>query len=284
MKEKKDIYQETTDNLIKMIEDGCPPWRPKWMSKGSQCLPIRNNREPYKGSNILLLWTSQLLNGFTSNQWFTFNQAIQLGGKVKKGSKGSKILYFSTVKKIEEVESVEMEKTIPFAKIYTVFNLDQVEGIGQEPLPQRELSLAEVEKQYSKIPCAVQHHGCRAFYSMKDDIITLPPLDNFIDDESYISTRMHETIHWTGNSKRLKRDMSGDFKSPQYAFEELVAELGASFLCARFGILTQTREDHASYLASWLSKMKQDSKYIFKAAAAAQKAVEFLDGYIAKEL
>lgn len=297
--EKADLYQEVTDKIIAALESGVRPWAKSWKNDPNAVdrlgiLPLRFNGAPYTGINVVLLWIAGESSGYRSTTWMTFKQAIALGGAVRKGEKGTKIIYASTFKKkVEDAKTGEQkEARIPFLKGYTVFNVDQIDGLPEvyhpteAPPPTAETLVERIghaEEFFANIGAEIRHGGNRAFYSPAGDFIQLPQAEQFDSVESYYATEGHEAIHWTGAEKRLKRDFSGRFGSDAYAAEELVAELGAAFLCARLGLTLEPREDHAAYLASWLKVLKGDKKFIVSAASQASKAVEFLYGLQAAE-
>jgi antirestriction protein ArdC len=178
-----------------------------------------------------------------------------------------------------------VEREIPFLKAYAVFNVEQIENLPAQYVPQPEPQtdpvkrIASAEAFIDATGATIRHGGDSAYYSPKLDIIQLPVREAFRDAESYIATKAHELTHWTAHPSRMNRDFGGQrFGDTGYAREELVAELGAAFLCADLGISPEPREDHASYLAHWIAVMKDDKRAVFAAAAHAQKVVDFLHG------
>ena len=290
---KQDIYQRVTNEMITALEKGTPPWRKPW--KGSNDgdshllgLPLRSNGVPYSGVNIVLLWAAKEENDYTSNRWMTYQQAKEVGGQVRKGEKGTTIVYANKFTKTEsDADGKETEKQIAFLKTYTVFNVGQVDGLPENlqetvsPPPEEESGrIEQLETFYRALPATVHHAGNRAYYNIGTDRIVLPPFTAFTTPEAYYAVRGHETIHWTGHKTRLEREGLGKrYGTKSYAFEELIAELGASFLCAAQGIYHATRDDHASYLGEWLSLLKDDKKVIFRAAAEAQRAVSYVQDF-----
>ncbi|WP_288132401.1 zincin-like metallopeptidase domain-containing protein, partial [Accumulibacter sp.] len=178
----------------------------------------------------------------------------------------------------------ESEREIPFLKAYTVFNVAQIEGLAAElyePPAPRDGSrtpelIAAAESFFAATGATVRHGGNRAYFAPGPDVIQLPPVEAFTDAESYAATKAHEFIHWTGHKSRLDRAFGQRFGDAAYAFEELVAELGAAFLCAELAVTPDIREDHAAYLAHWLKVLKEDRRAIFTAAAQAQRAADYL--------
>lgn len=280
---KKDVYQSVTDNIVAMLERGVKPWAPQWSKSadGLMSLPLRSNGEAYRGLNLMLLWGSAEANGFRAQTWMTFNQAKALGGCVRKGSKGTQIVYWGRFDpKGDDGEEGE-EKGVLFAKGYTVFNVEQIDGLPESyfeavaPLPEVE-RIARAETWVRGTGAEVRHGGNRAYFSPAHDFVQMPPAGAFTDVQAYYGTLAHELTHWTGHEKRLARTFGKRFGDQAYAFEELVAEMGAAFAMARLGIAADPREDHASYLASWLKVLKQDKRAIFTAASKAQAACDHL--------
>jgi antirestriction protein ArdC len=233
-----------------------------------------------------MLWASAEEQGFECPLWLTFQQAKELGGNVKKGEHGSPVVYANTFKKTETNDAgEELEQEIPFLKQYTVFNALQCEG-----LPAHFYALAQApNNDIERIPHAEQFvantkadirtGGNQAFYTQTGDYIQMPPLVSFQSAESYVSTLVHELTHWTKHPARLDRDLGRKrFGDAGYAMEELVAELGASFLCADLNITPEVMPDHASYLDHWLQVLKQDKRAIFSAASLATRAADYLHG------
>ncbi|MCA9078637.1 MAG: DUF1738 domain-containing protein [Planctomycetaceae bacterium] len=285
--QRTDVYTRVTDKIIADLTRGVRPWHRPWQAEyaaGRITRPLRHNGEPYHGVNILMLWAEAEQRGLACPYWLTFQQAKQLGGHVRKGEKGSTVVYASSFQKTETgTDGQEIEETIPFLKQYTVFNAEQCEG-----LPERYSELAEtprddlqpVERVSSFVAetgAEVRTGGTRAYYAIGGDYIQMPPLPTFRDAESHAGTLLHELTHFTRHPSRLDRDLGRKrFGDAGYAMEELVAELGAAFLCADLGVTPEVREDHASYIDSWLQVLQQDKRAIFTAASHASKAVDYL--------
>jgi antirestriction protein ArdC len=286
----KDVYARVTNRIIDELEKGVRPWLKPWSASVEDrlpSLPLRHNGTPYKGINVLLLWGDALDKGYTRNIWMTYKQAEAIGAHVRKGEHGSTVVYADRFSKTEENEKgEEVEHSIPFMKAYTVFNVEQIEGLPAqylEPTAPRDDSrtvelIEEAETFFAATGAVFRHGGNRAYYAPGPDMIQLPPPQAFRDAESYAATKAHELIHWTGHESRMAREFGKRFGDKAYAFEELVAELGAAFLCADLCITPEPREDHASYLAHWLDVLKEDKRAIFSAAAHAQRAADFLHG------
>jgi antirestriction protein ArdC len=235
--------------------------------------------------NILLLWGEAMAKGYTAPIWMTFKQALELDAHVRKGEHGSLVVYANSITKTETNDKGEdTEREIPFMKGYTVFNVEQVEGLPahyyaqpENPLPLSE-RIENADRFMTATGATIHHGGPSAFYAPSRDIIQLPPFEAFKDKESYYGTALHELTHWTKHERRLDRDFGRKkFGDAGYAREELVAELGAAFLCADLGITPEIRDDHAAYLGHWRTVLKEDKRAIFSAAAHAQRAADFLN-------
>lgn len=282
------LYATVTAKIIADLEAGTRPWLKPWsagQAAGRITRPLRHNGEPYHGINVLLLWGEAVAKGYAASTWMTYRQAEAFGAQVRKGERGTQVVYadrFSTTE--TDDRGAEVERSIPFLKAYTVFNLDQIDGLparfAPAPVPAvQPLQLIEqAEAFFAATGATFRHGGNRAFYATAQDIIQLPPADAFRDAESYAATKAHELVHWTGHKTRLDRQFGQRFGDAGYAREELVAEIGAAFLCADLGVTPEPRDDHAAYLAHWLAVLKADSRAIFTAAAQAQRAADWLHG------
>lgn len=290
---KKDIYQEVTNKIIAVLETvDLADYQPPFAALAAQGLPLNPVTEHrYQGINIPSLWFDQQEKGFSSSHWATFNQWKERGANVRKGEKGSPIIFYKTLLKQEQTDSGETEEhAVPMLKTYTVFNADQVDGYDYgDPANRDDIDLV-TRIQAADAFCAstgadIRHGGGKAFYHRVEDFIQIPDTKAFVDTrqanatENYYATLLHELTHWTGAPHRLDRDKAKTgAERDKYAFEELVAELGAAFLCSAVGIVQTPRDDHALYIKGWLTALRNDKKYVFKAAAQAAKAAEFLHG------
>lgn len=246
-------------------------------------MPQRYNGTPYRGMNVLLLWGEAMDKGYRSATWMTYKQAGELGGQVRKGERGSLVVFADRFTKTDQNDrGEEVEHSIPFLKGYTVFNVEQIDGLPTRYQEQPEakpepLALHQTAEDFFAATGAhVRHGGNKAFYATAQDFVQLPPPEAFKDAESYAGTKAHEFVHWTGHPSRCARAFGKRFGDEAYAFEELVAELGAAFLCAELGVTPEPRDDHAAYLANWLAVLKADKRAIFSAAAHAQRAADYL--------
>jgi antirestriction protein ArdC len=285
-----DVYTRVTNKILIDLEQGVRTWQQPWdpnYASTSILRPLRSNGQGYRGINILLLWASSLEQGFTSPFWLTFKQADALGAQVRKGQKGSLVVYADTYHKTETDKNngEEIETDIHFMKAYTVFNANQIEGLPEyytPSLPERSATPTEnrneaLDQFFSSTGIDIRQGGDRAFYALSSDHVQMPSFHAFHNAENFYATLAHETIHATRHPSLLTRDFGQQHWGDEgYAKEELVAELGAAFLCAALGITPEIREDHAAYIASWLKALQNDKRFIFSAAAHAQRAVDFL--------
>lgn len=287
---RRDIYQEITDRIVADLEQGVRPWQRPWSAshmEGRVVLPLRHNGVAYRGVNILTLWLASMANGYRAPIWMTFKQAIDLGGGVCKGEKGSLTVYADTITRTETDAATGEESAtdIHYMKGYTVFNVEQIDGLPAryyptpEPVPEALPRIERAEAFFAAAGLRIRHGGYQAYYAIGDDRIQMPPFEAFRDRESYYATLAHEGTHWTRHPSRLDRSFDQKrFSDEGYAMEELVAELGAAFLCAGLALTPEIRDDHASYLDHWLKVLKADKRAIFTAAAHAQRAADFLHG------
>lgn len=280
---RTDVYTRVTNAIIADLENVRRPWHKPWTDTAAGApvtMPLRHNGVAYRGVNVLLLWGAAIDRGYRCATWMTFKQAQELGAHVKKGETGTPIVYANRITATETGENGEdVERHIAFMKGYTVFNVEEIEGLPAQyqppaaapavPTPE---TLVTAERFFAATGATFRHGGNRAYYSRSADAIQLPPPAAFHDAESYAATKAHELMHWTGHSSRLSREFGKRFGDNAYAFEELIAELGAAFLCAMLGVTPEIQPDHADYLAYWLSILKADKRAIFTAAAQAQAA------------
>ncbi|KPH78319.1 ArdC family protein [Bosea vaviloviae] len=288
---RTDVYARITDRIVAGLEKGVRPWMQPWRSEngsGGVTRPLRHNGLPYSGMNVLLLWTEAAARGYASPIWMTFKQALELGGAVRKGETGSTVVFASRFKKTETDASGDVvDREIPFLRSYTVFNAEQIDGLPANDRNQSEALCDPIERSdhadrfFAQTGAVIRHGGDRAYYSPATDHIQMPPFATFCDAGSYVATLSHEATHWTAAAHRANRDLSRYAKDrSERAREELIAELGSCFLCADLGIAPELepRPDHASYLGSWLEVLSSDKRFIFAAAAHAQRAVAYLHG------
>jgi antirestriction protein ArdC len=284
---RTDIYSRVTAKIIADLEAGVRPWQTPWNAKHAErriTLPLRHNGTPYRGVNILLLWCEAIANGYQSPTWMTYKQASELGGQVRKGEHGSLVVYADRItRKDTDGNGDEIEREIPFMKGYTVFNVEQIDGLPAQYTAKTQaepvapvVRIEHAERFFDNSGATIRHGGNRAFYAPALDLVQMPPRESFRDAEAYCATLAHELTHWTSHPSRLARQLGKRFGDNAYAAEELIAEMGSAFLCADLGITPEVREDHAAYLGHWLQVLKADSKAIFTAALQAQRAADYL--------
>jgi antirestriction protein ArdC len=284
---RQDVYTRVTDKIIADLEKGVRTWMRPWNAEhtaGKIARPLRHNAQPYSGINILMLWGSAMDQGFTAPYWMTFKQALDFKAHVRKGEKGSLVVYANSITVTDENEHGEEEsREVPFMRGYTVFNVEQIEGLPEHYYAMRPARFTPAERIehaesfFANTRADIRYRGNRAYYALEPDYVQMPPIEAFQDAESFYGTLAHECTHWTRHATRLDRDMGRKaYGDEGYAREELVAELGAAFLCADLEITPEVRDDHAAYINSWLAVLKQDKRAIFSAAAHAQRAVDYL--------
>lgn len=293
--ERSDIYTRITNRIIEAIEEGAGSYRMPWHCTDSGAFSPYNvaTKKPYRGINILSLWADAQAKGFESGIWGTYKQWEAIGAQVRKGEKSSLVVFwkFGNTEREDDADSAEDQaasdstRRLIFARGYSVFNAGQVDGFEIPALPafNAEERNQEAEQFFQAVPATIRHGGNSAHYSPSSDHIQMPRFEAFKDAKGYYSVLSHELTHWTGASTRLNRDLTCRFGTEAYAMEELVAELGAAFLCGSLGIQLDPRTDHAPYLKSWLNVLKGDTKAVFTAASKAQAAVDWMAEIAAKQ-
>lgn len=281
----QDIYQQVTDKIIAGLENAIR-WQKPWTSafgNGKLSRPINAiTRRPYSGINVALLWST----GSDCQEWATYKAWQAAGAQVRKGEKGTTVVFWKRYEIEAEGDQQDDDEQAYrlVARAYTVFSAAQVDGWSKAPIAQPAGfdPVAEAEKFVAATGAIIHHGGDRACYIPALDLIKMPERSAFVGSdtsspaEAYYGTLLHELTHWTGHGTRCARDFSGRFGDSAYAAEELVAELGAAFLCADLGIASDPRADHAAYLASWLKVLRQDKRAIFTAASKAEQACRYL--------
>ena len=286
-KRKRDIYQEVTDRIVGYLEKGTAPWRnPIQRGTGDGWPKNLDTGKRYRGINFFLLGLTAWERGYSSDFWMTFKQAKDRGGNVRKGEKSSLVTLFKMYATKDKRTGEDIE--IPMLKHFNAFNVEQIDGIeipdapkvGDDTILFEPLREAErIVAGYQNGPEIKHDGGHRAFYRPPSDSIHLPKHERFDSRESFYSTLFHEMAHSTGHSNRLDRGLDTElapFGSTDYSREELVAEMGAAFLCAASGISPPTIEQSASYLQSWINVLKGDKRLVVTAASAAQKATDLI--------
>jgi antirestriction protein ArdC len=290
---RANLYDEITDKIIAELEAGRVPWVQPWgtaVAKAPLAMPKNaSTSRQYSGVNVLILWGAVIEQGFTGQSWLTFRQALSLGGHVRKGERGTTVVYADRFipddEKKRAAESGEEAQTIPFLKRFTVFNTDQCDGLLGEiatvaPPPPPGMIEPQVEALIKATGIDFRIGGNRAFYVSAGDYVQVPPAAYF-EPINWHRTALHELGHASGHHSRLNRDLSGAHGSKKYAFEELIAELCAAFSCASLGIVPTVR--HADYIGSWLEVLREDNRAIVRAASQASKAADFILGFLPDE-
>ena len=285
---KTDLYARITNRIVAELEAGTRPWLKPWDAEhtaGRVTRPLRHTGVPYKGINVLMLWAEACARGFACPIWMTYRQARELGGQVRKGERGSLVVFADRFTRTETADNGEdVERHIPFLRSYTVFNCEQTDGLPAHYYARAESAIdpiqriAHADAFFANLKADIRHGGNRAYYAVSTDHIQMPPFEAFRDAVAYFATLGHETCHWSGAKSRLNRDLTGRFGSHAYATDELVSEICSAFLCADLALTPEPREDHAAYLANWLTVLKNDKRAIFTAAAHAERAAAFLHG------
>ena len=277
----KDVYEVMTNRILENV-DSAGKWKPVWRSSGlaMPLNPVTKTR--YRGVNIFSTWITCLVKDYEDNRWASFKQWQGKGCKVKRGEQGTPIIFFKTYDKTADNGDVT-EHIV--ARVSYAFNLSQVEGEYADELraekeqPQiltsEDQRIARIEAFIADVGAKVEQ-GIQPCYVPSADFIRMPKLTDFISAEHYYSTLFHEHIHWTGAKHRLDRNLQPRFNKHAYAVEELVAEMGAAFLSADFGIENAIKQDNESYLKGWLDLMKEDKRALVSAASAASKACDYI--------
>lgn len=281
---KPDLYQTVTDRIIAALEAGTKPWVRPWDQGACGGSQLRHNGAAYRGINQLLLTLTSGACGYRSAYWLTFKQALELGGNVRKGEKSTEIVFYKklTVEDRDAPEGTERTKQIPMLRSFRVFNADQCDGLPEKFTAAPVVIVADKardernEAALRSCGAVIREGGAAAFYSPGPDFVQMPPFETFATTGGYLATLAHELNHWTGHGSRLDRKLLNAFGSKDYAREELIAEIGSAFTCARLGIVGEHIDNHAAYLASWLRCLKEDKRAIFKAAASAQEAADLV--------
>jgi antirestriction protein ArdC len=286
---KRDLYAEVTARIIAELEAGAAPWvKPFSVTSGANtpCNAVTNR--PYSGCNVVLLWMAQAA-GYRTPRYLTFKQALDLGGNVRKGEHGTKIIFVKQLQvRGEGGEDDQATRVLPMLREYTVFNIEQCEGLPDRALTVGEITLRNRDERDPTIDDFFACSGAdiregfgEAFYRPSGDFISMPAFAAFKSAAHFYGVAFHEMGHWTGGKKRLDRDLRSRFGERAYAAEELIAELCAAFLCAEFSLDGDMR--HAGYIASWISLLKADSRAFFTACSKAQAAADYLRGLALRE-
>lgn len=272
-------------DIIARIERGVPPWRQPWIGGGEPTTPLRADGQPFSGSNAWLLAFVGAVRGYASPYWFTFRQALALEAPVRKGERGAPAVLYKT-RVIEgdaaaaEVAAEDCARVLRFLRGYTVFNAEQLSDCPADYLsapPVDPALRAAVKNQVlDAVPATVELDGGSAAYLRDRDVIRLPAPEAFDSADDFLATKAHEQLHWSGAPQRLNREFGRRFGDAAYAFEELVAEIGAAALGLRIGLKPQLLDSHAAYLAHWAGMLRERPAALLEASGHAQKAVDYL--------
>lgn len=281
------VYQIITDRIVGLLEQGTIPWNRPWHGGSShECPANLRTKHEYRGNNVFLLAAM----GYSSRYWLSFKQAQAMGGNVRKGEKGCLIIFCKRIG-VEDRKTRE-SKEVPMLRYYSVFNLDQIDNIeapDAPDIPERDftpITRAQQIMDEMPNPPKIEHVQPRAFYRSDLDVINLPKPEHFKSDVKYYGTAFHELVHSTGHESRLGRrpsDVPRYFGDREYSQEELVAEMGAAFLCAEAGISQVLIEGQAAYIENWIAVLKGTPKLVIKAASSAQAAADYILNNITKE-
>jgi antirestriction protein ArdC len=287
--ERSSPAERVTRQIKAALERGVRPWVKSWSdsvdASPTLILPRRANGIPYRGINTLALWAAADECGFASPYWFTFKQALAINAAVRKGERGSYIVFYTELPGDAAAPNTDDGKADKkrILRGYTVFNASQIDGLPAEYLAEatppapRDDKYARLTALFAKLPITVRHGGDRAYYAMGPDVIQMPMKSAFPDVTHYFATRAHETTHATRHTTRLNRDFGQKrFGDHGYALEEVTAEMGAAFIGAHIGLPADHIEDHASYIASWLEVLTSNPAAFLTAAAKAQTAADWV--------
>lgn len=287
--DRASLYDDITNKIIGELEAGRLPWAQPWGTAAAKA-PLAMPRNActgrgYSGINVLILWGAVIEQGYPGQSWLTFRQALSLGGNVRKGERGTTVVYADRFVPDDEKRRAKGEPAlaIPFLKRFTVFNTAQCDGLPDDlaqPVPPPTPGLIEprVEALIKATAIDFRIGGDRAFYAPGPDFVQVPPPQAYFEPINWHRTALHELGHATGHPSRLGRDLSGSFGTKKYAFEELVAEINAAFCCASMGIVPTVR--HADYIGLWLEALREDNRAIVRAASQASKAADWLLGFL----
>ena len=280
-----DLYARVTAQIADAVEAGAATFKMPWTCWGEGgAVPVNAiTGTRYSGINILLLWASCAASGYSSGRWATYRQWTAAGAQVRKGEKATAIIFWkkgrageTSCLQANSQPDGDAERYV--SRVFSVFNADQVDGDvdAAEACSLMPSLLPAADSFFASLDLQIVHGGDRSFYDLKADRIRLPHVDQFQSAEAYAAVLAHEVVHWSGAGNRLNRQLSVRFGTEAYAAEELIAELGAAFLCARLGMFSEPRPDHAAYISSWLILLRSDPRAVMTAASHAQKAVDYL--------
>ena len=289
--DRANLYDEITDKIIAELEAGRVPWVQPWGTSAAKApLGLPRNAatsRSYSGINVLILWGAVIEHGFPGQGWLTFRQALSLGGHVRKGERGTTVVYADRFTPEDEkrraFEAGEEAQAIPFLKRFTVFNTAQCDALPEDieataPPPPPGMIEPQVEALIKATGIDFRIGGNRAFYVPSHDYVQVPPPAAYFEPINWHRTALHELGHASGAEHRLNRNLSGSFGSKLYSVEEITAELISAYSCAALGIVPTVR--HADYIGSWLDVLREDNRAIVRAASQASKAADWLLSFL----
>lgn len=273
-----ELYASVTRRIVAELEQGAAPWTTPWKTGRATggIMPVNAvTGHRYRGINIPILWSAVADMGYERHGWLTFKQATDRGASVRKGEKGTAIVFTRQVTIGEEDE----ERTISMLRVYYVFNVAQIDNFPIETLEDREEPDIPTAADHfiAATKADIRHGGSEAMFIPSKDFIMLPPIGAFKNVESYFATKLHELGHWSGHESRLNRELKNRFGTRAYAAEELIAEMTSAFLCAHLGVTGELR--HAGYIEKWLELLRSDDRAIFTAASRASQAADYLRAF-----
>jgi antirestriction protein ArdC len=280
---KRDLYSEVSARIVAELEKGAAHWVRPWSATPGANTPCNaaSNR-PYSGCNVVLLWMAQAAAGYRSPRYLTFKQALELGGHVRKGERGTRVYFVKQLQVRDKgADDDAPTRLVPMMREYTVFNVDQCDGLPDSVTTGKPMRVHnpdtrdELADEFLRSTGAdIREGNGEAYYVPSRDFISMPSFAGFRGADHFYSTAFHEMIHWTARKSRLDRDLKNRFGSLEYGAEELIAELGSAFLCAEFGFDGDLR--HAGYIAHWIELLKADKRAFFTACSQASKAADYL--------
>jgi antirestriction protein ArdC len=281
---KRDLHAEVSARIVTELEAGAAPWVKPWSATPGANTPCNavSNR-PYSGCNVVLLWMAQAA-GYRTPRFLTFKQALELGGNVRKGERGTKVYFVKQLQVRDQgADDETATRLVPMLREYTVFNVDQSDNLPDLIITGKPMRIRNPDARDGLADDFLQSTGAdireghgEAMYVPSRDFISMPAFADFRGADHFYSTIFHEVCHWTAHASRLDRDLKNRFGSRSYAAEELVAELGAAFLCAEFGFDRDVR--NAGYIGNWIGLLKADKRAFFTACSQASKAADYLRG------
>jgi antirestriction protein ArdC len=286
-KDRSTLYEEITGKIIAQLEAGRLPWVQPWGSSAVRApLGLPRNAatdRAYSGINVLILWDAVAEHGYSAQSWLTFRQTLALGGHVRKGERGTTVVYADRFVpddvRDRAHERGEEPRGIPFLKRFTVFNVEQCQGlpdgiVAAPPAVDISLILPQVEELIRATGADMRIGGDKAYYDVAGDYIRVPSPQAFHEPVNWHRTSVHELAHWSGAPSRLARDLSGSFGSKPYIFEELCAEIACAYILSTLGVVPTVR--HADYVGAWIDLLTEQDRAIVRAASAASKAADYL--------